>query len=147
MPTPANVCQRVLEFRADFFGCLQYSGIVSLLLADFAAARPMLERLAAVKNPSAGAQGRDLAEALAGHTDRHDLARRMAALPFNSSVDATSGNALEDQMVAAVLVMLGERALALDYMERMVGNLGNTMEWAVMLPVMDRSAASRASSH
>jgi TolB-like protein/tetratricopeptide (TPR) repeat protein len=130
-------CERVLEFAPTFSGCLQYSGIAALLLGDFAAARPMLERLAAVKNPSASSQGRDLAEALAGRADRHELGRRMAALPFNSNVNATSGNALEDQMVAAVLMMLGENALALDFMERMAGNLGNTMDWAVMLPVMD----------
>lgn len=40
-------------------------------------------------------------------------------------------------MVAAALMLLGERALALDYMERIASNFGNSMDWAVMLPLMD----------
>ena len=130
-------CQRVLAFAPTFAGCLQNSSLAAMLLGDLAAARSMVERLAEVRNPSAGAQGRELTEALAGRTDRHDLARRMAALSYNSNIDPSSGNALEDQVIAAALMMLGEHQLALDYMERMVGNLGNNMDIAIMLPVMD----------
>jgi adenylate cyclase len=130
-------CQRVLAFAPTFAGCLQNSGLAALLLGDLAAARSLLERLAEVRNPSARAQGRDLTEALAGRTDRHALARRMAAFSYNSNIDSTSGNALEDQVVAAALMMLGKHQLALDYMERMAGHLGNNMDLAIMLPVMD----------
>lgn len=72
-----------------------------------------------------------------GRSDRHALAMRMAALPFNSIVDPASGNGLEDQIVALVLMMLDEPGLALDFIERNAQNLGNTMDWAVMLPQMD----------
>jgi hypothetical protein len=62
---------------------------------------------------------------------------QMAALPFNSNLIEGSANVLEDQIVAAVLMMLDEHGLALDYMERNADNLGTTMNWAVMLPIMD----------
>jgi hypothetical protein len=101
------------------------------------AARPVLQRLAKSSNPSALGEMHGLVDALEGRGDKHMLAQRMAALPFNSLLDQTSGNALEDHMVAATLVLLGEKALALDYMERNARELGNSMDWAGMLPVMD----------
>jgi hypothetical protein len=52
-------------------------------------------------------------------------------------LDPGSGNALDDTMVAAVIVMLGEGGVALDYMERNARNLGNFMDWTVMLPQVD----------
>ncbi len=130
-------CLRLLLIAPTFPGCLKYAGMVDLMLGDYAAAKPLLERLAASQNPSAGGQAQELIAALGGHADRHALAIKMAKLPLNSGVDANSGNALEDQMVAAALMMLGEHELTLDYMERVAGNLGNTMDWAVMLPMMD----------
>jgi hypothetical protein len=104
---------------------------------DWSVAQTMLQRFVAASNPSAGDQPREVVEALKGDTDKHVLARKLAALPFNSTVDPASGNAFEDQIVALVLVLLDEHALALDYIERDAGNLGNTIDWAVMLPQMD----------
>ena len=130
-------CLRLLETTPTSQGCLQYAGFADLVLGDYEAARPLLMHLAEVQNPSARDQASALIDALQGRADRHALAEKMARLAFNSMVDPDSGNALEDQMVAAVLVMLGEGGLALDYMERDAGKLGNNMDWAVMLPQMD----------
>lgn len=130
-------CEKVLTFAPQFIACLQYIGVLDLMAKDWSSAQAMLERLAAVNNPSARGQARELADAMSGRADRHALAQRMAALPFNSGVDPTSGNALEDQAVALVLMLLHEYALALDYIERDTGNLGTTMDWAITLPQMD----------
>src|SRR5437660_6753190 len=69
-------CEPVLEFAPNYVGCLDNTSRAELLLGDFDAARRTLERLAAADNPSAGGQGRELAEALAGRSDRHALALR-----------------------------------------------------------------------
>lgn len=97
----------------------------------------MLQRLAESLDPGAQAQGAELVNALAKGKDAHALAVRMAALPFNSYLDKASGNALEDQTVALVLMLLDEHALALNYIEHNVDNLGSTMDWAVALPQMN----------
>ena len=130
-------CEVVLDFAPQFVACLQYVGVLDLMAKDWDGALSVLQRLAAAVNPSAHAQGAELVDALSGRTDAHMLAVRMAALPFNSNVDKVSGNALEDHTVALVLMLLDEHALALDYIERNAGNLGTTMDWAIMLPQMD----------
>ena len=68
---------------------------------------------------------------------KHRNVIRVAGLPFSGWLGPASGNVLDGQMVADALMMLGEHALALDYMEPIAGNLGNNMEWAVMLPQME----------
>lgn len=59
------------------------------------------------------------------------------ALSHNSKFDPASGNALEGYDMPSVLMLLGERELALAYIEHLAGNLGGTVDWAVMLPAMD----------
>jgi len=130
-------CEKVLTFAPRFTACLQYIGVLDLMAKDWTGALSMLQRLTAAANPSADGQGRDLVDALSGRKDKRALAVRMAGLTFNSNVEKGSGNALEDQVVALVLMMLDEHALALDYIERNAGNLGSTMDWAAMLPQMD----------
>ncbi len=130
-------CEQVLTFAPRHIACLQFVGVIDLMDRDWSAAQTMLQRFVAASNPSAGDQPREIVEALKDDTDKHVLARKLAALPFNSTVDPASGNAFEDQIVALVLVLLDEHALALDYIERNAGNLGSTMDWAVMLPQMD----------
>ena len=65
------------------------------------------------------------------------LAQRYAALPINSKLDLASKNLFEGFDMPAVLMLLGERELALANLERLVGNLGGTAEWAVVLPALD----------
>ena len=131
------LCMRILVFAPEYVGCMDDIAMADLQLRDYAGARSMLERLAATLNPSAAAMGRELTDALAGHGDRHALAVRYAALPPNSNLDPASGNVLEDYDLAAVIVMLSERELALDYLERVAGEGGGYADWAIMLPAMD----------
>ncbi len=56
---------------------------------------------------------------------------------MTSKFDPASGNSLEGYDMPLVLVLLGENALALDYVERLAGELGGTADWAVMLPALD----------
>ena len=131
------ICQRTLDYAPDHPACLQYVAMVDLMSGEFDAVKALLQHMAAVQNPSASGQAQAIVDALAGRADRHALAQKLAALPFNSSVIANSGNSLEDHIIAALLVMLNEPKLALDYIERSAGNLGTTMTWAIMLPQMD----------
>ena len=131
------LCMRVLAFAPTYIGCMDDIAMADLQLHDYAAARAMLDRLAAATNPGAAAQGRELTDALAGHGDRHALAIRYAALPIHSNLDQASGNALQDYDLVAVMVLLGEPELALSYLERNTGATGGVADWAIMLPVMD----------
>ncbi len=130
-------CEQVLAFAPKFIACLQHVGVIDLMDRDWSTAQAMLQRFVTASNPSAGDQPREIVEAMKGDAEKHVLARKLAALPFNSTVDPASGNAFEDHVVALLLMLLDERALALDYIERDAGSLGNTMDWAVMLPQMD----------
>jgi adenylate cyclase len=130
-------CVPVLEYAPNYVGCLDNISRADLLLGDFEAARQTLERLAAADNPSANGQGRELMEALAGRGDRHALALRYSALPTNSALDPTSGNAFSGYEIPVVLMLLGERELTISYLERLAGQLGSHADWAVMMPIMD----------
>ena len=132
-----TVCMRVLAFAPTYVGCMDDIAMADLQLHDYANARAMLERLAAVLNPGAAAQGRELTDALAGHGDRRALALRYAVLPAKSRLNPASGNALEDYDLAAVIVLLGERELALTYLEHIAAVGSGNADWAVMFPAMD----------
>jgi len=131
------VCMRTLEFSSTYPYCLDDIGMADLQLRDFDGAQSALARLAAATNPSAEGQGRELVAALTGHADRQALSIRYAALPFNSANDPASGNVLQGYDIAAVLVLLGERELALGYLERLAGEVGGLADWAVMLPALN----------
>ena len=131
------LCMRILAFAPEYVGCMDDIAMAELQLRDYAGARTMLERLAAVSNPGAAAQGRELTDALAGHGDRHALALRYAALLPNSQLDPASGNVLRDYELVAVIVLLGERELALSYLEHMAAGTANSADWAIMLPAVD----------
>jgi TolB-like protein/Tfp pilus assembly protein PilF len=129
-------CLRALEIDPAYVGCLEDVAIIDLQSGNFESARSMLERLAAGEK-IAGTQGGDLIEALAGRGDKRALARRYAALPFDSYLDPSSGNMFIGYDMPAVLMLLGEPGLALDYTERLAGEAGGTADWTVMLPAMD----------
>ena len=131
------VCQRALERPPAFFACLEISAMAELQLGDLDAARSMLERLAAIINPSASAQGRALADTLAGRGDRQALARFYATLPINSRLDATSGNAFVDGDIPEILILLGEQELALRFIERLAAQADSGADYTVMMPAMD----------
>ena len=130
-------CENVLETAPDLAACLELVAFVDLERGDYAAARPAFDRFEAAWNPSASGQGRELIDALTGHGDRHALAVRYSRLAVSSSMDRTSGNALIPWDIPVVLVLLGERGLALGYLERFAVESGDNARRAVMLPSMD----------
>jgi len=119
------------------YGCIEYSALARLFVNDVAGARPYLEALPAVENPSARANVEALLAALEGRGDKHAVAVAMAAQPMGSNVQPGSGNAFEDQVIAALLVLLGENELAIDYMDRISRVPGSSTDWAIRFPVMD----------
>jgi hypothetical protein len=104
---------------------------------DLEAAQPLLERFVSAENPSAGAQATELLDALTGRRDPHAFARQLADFPINSNLDRASGNAFPGDLVLAILVLLGERELALDYLERLAEEPAGFADWAIPWPMMD----------
>ncbi|TJY59392.1 hypothetical protein E4T66_13430 [Sinimarinibacterium sp. CAU 1509] len=130
-------CQALLDIIPDHPSCLQYVALGNLLLGEYGAADATLAQLAATFKPAGTGGAHELVEALAGRADRRTVAERMAALPPSSNLSADSANLMEDHVIAAILMMLGEPELALSYTERLASVPGNVMDWAVMLPMMD----------
>ena len=131
------VCMRSLAVAAGNPYCLEDVAMIDLQLHDLEAARNALERFTTAINPGAARQGRELVAAIEGGVGRPALARHYAALPLRSDNDPAAGNALMSQDVSAVLVLLGENGLALDYLERLTGLGTDDASWAVMLPALD----------
>ena len=131
------VCERSLVTAPTYPICLEDMALDELLLGQYEQARNTFERLSELHSPGAQTQGDELVAALTGHTDRHALAVRYAALPAESENDPSSGNALEGYQLAAVLVLLGERSLVLDYLDRLADDPGGYADWAVVLPALD----------
>jgi TolB-like protein len=119
------------------YGCLEYSALARLFAGDVAGARPYLRALPAAVNPSARASIEALIAALEGRGDKHAVAVAMAAQPMGSNVQPGSGNAFEDQVLAALLVVLGENELAIDYMDRVSRVPGSSTDWAIRFPALD----------
>jgi adenylate cyclase len=130
-------CEKVLLYAPEHSGCLQYIGLAWLMEGNIDAARPYLQKMAKLQDPSAQREVDDLLAALSGKGNGHALAVRMAALPYGSNVAANSGNVFEDQVVAVLLVMLHEPELAMDYMARIAAVPGASIDWAIRLPQMD----------
>jgi len=127
----------VCRTKLPGYGCLEYSALARLFEGDAAGARPFLEALPAAVNPSARANVEALAAALEGHGDGHAVAVALAAQPMGSNVTPGSGNAFEDQVIAALLVLLREDTLAIDYMDRVSRIPGSSTDWAIRFPAMD----------
>ncbi len=130
-------CMTALQLDPSFGACWEDVGLAALQVGDFEAARSALQKQAALDNPSGADQARELVEALAGSGDRRALALRMAAHAWNSKFEPGSGNALEGANIPAVLMLLGEHELALEYVERLAGEPGGIADWAIMLPALD----------
>ena len=131
------LCRKLLVTRPNFLACLQYVALTEHIAGNHDEALAFRESVSALQNPGNEANDRELVAALAGRGDKQAVARRLAALPFNSLVIAGSGNAMEDHVVAAEIILLGEPGLALDYLDRMSRHLGNTVDWGITMPTMD----------
>jgi TolB-like protein/Tfp pilus assembly protein PilF len=130
-------CDRVLRFAPDYVACEVTNGFVALLQGDRPAARRLLLHAAKVDSPGAAPMIEALVDAMDGRGDRRALARRLAAYPSRSWIDPASGTIFGSYETPALLVMLGERALALDYLERNAAEAGNTVEWPLMMAALD----------
>ena len=130
-------CLQLLTFAPDYGVCHGEIAMNELAIGNFPGARAAIEKQAEIDNPNASGKGTELIDALNGHSDKRALAQRYAALPINSKLDLASKNLFEGFDMPAVLMLLGERELALANLERLVGNLGGTAEWAVVLPALD----------
>jgi TolB-like protein/Tfp pilus assembly protein PilF len=130
-------CGKALEVDPAYAACMEDIGIAELLLGNFDAGGAMFDREAALLNPSASTQGRELAAALGGRADRRALASRYAALEAESWLKQGSGNTLTDYDIAVVLMLLGDHGLVLDYLERLAGEDNGLADWAAQVPVMD----------
>ena len=130
-------CEKALELDPAYTACLEDVGMAELMLGHFDAAAAMFEREAAALNPSASAQGRELAEALSGRSDKRALARRYLAFEPDSAVKPGTGNTLTSYDIAVVIMLLGEHGLTQDYLDRLASQDGGLAEWAVPVPIMD----------
>jgi adenylate cyclase len=129
-------CDRALRFAPDYDGCHAQNGFDALLQGDLEAAGRHLRRSSELYESGAGPLLAALLEALAGRGDRRAVAERLAAFPTLSYVDRGSGSLFSYYETPAVLVMLGEPALALDYLERHSA-AEPAAEWPLMVPALD----------
>ena len=130
-------CEKALEVDPAYTACMEDIGMAELLLGNFDAAGGMFEREAALLNPSASTQGRELAAALSGRADRHALASRYATFDIDSALKQGTGNTLTSYDIALVIMLLGEHGLTLDYLERLAGEDHGLADWAAQIPIMD----------
>ena len=130
-------CEKALEVDPAYTACMEDIGMAELLLGNFEAAGGMFEREAALLNPSASTQGRELAAALSGRADRHALASRYATFDIDSALKQGTGNTLTSYDIAVVIMLLGEHGLTLDYLERLAGEDHGLADWAAQIPIMD----------
>jgi TolB-like protein/Tfp pilus assembly protein PilF len=130
-------CDRVLRFAPDYSGCELQSGFAALLQGDRESARRHMLQVAKIDSTSAVPLVELLFDALEGRGDRRGLARRLAAYPSRSWLDPRSGTIFGPYETPALLVLLGEPAIALDYLERDATEVGNTVEWPLMMAALD----------
>ena len=65
------------------------------------------------------------------------VAARLAALPYDGSLDPANVTRLEDYQIPGTLVLLGENQLALDFLEKIAGDIGGNITWVVAHPAVD----------
>ncbi len=132
-------CMPTLDYAPDAILCTSVIGLSYLILGDRERARPFYDRWAASVGAGTDRQVADLFDALEGRADRKAFARRLQALPLRSWRDPTSGNLLSDLDVPVLLVLLDERGLALDYVERAshAPSAAIDLSWGLLMPSLD----------
>jgi tetratricopeptide (TPR) repeat protein len=131
------VCQRILEFAADFAPCHIDVGISDLMLGRPEEARHSFVRAAELVNPSAIPLANQLVDALSGRGDKHALALRLANFSPRSSLEQGSGNVFDQQDLLPLIVALGEPEVALDYIERHVDEPYGILDWGMVRAALD----------
>jgi len=130
-------CTQALAFAPDYGPCLSDMAFSDMQSGDLAGARMLFAKLAAVAKPGAGSLDREILEALASHGDRHAVATRLAALPSDGNLDPASVTRLEDYQIPGTLILLGENQLALDFFEKIAGEIGGNIAWVAAHPAVD----------
>jgi TolB-like protein/cytochrome c-type biogenesis protein CcmH/NrfG len=131
-------CMPTLEYAPDAILCTSLIGLSYLIMGDRERARPFYDRWAAAWGGGTERQVAELFEVLEGRGDRASFARRLVAFPERSWRDPASGNLFSDLDVPILLLMLGEPALALDYVDR--GSREGAwidLSWGVLMPSLD----------
>jgi TolB-like protein/lipopolysaccharide biosynthesis regulator YciM len=129
-------CMPTLEYAPDSTLCAPVIGLAYLLQGDVARGRSFYARAAKSWGGGADRQIAELFDALEGRGDRRAFARRLAATPPRSWLDPASGYFLGDVEIPALLVLLGEPELAMDFVERIAANPVD-LQWGLLMPVLD----------
>jgi adenylate cyclase len=131
-------CDRVLAFAPDYYDGQEFAGVVALVQGDYEPARGYLRRAAELHGSVEAAKFADtVVDALQGHGDRRAVARRLAASDYRRAVTPGSDSVFAANTMALLIVMLGEPALALDYLERTTNEVGFVNDWALVYPALD----------
>ena len=131
------VCAPTLEFAPDSRLCISVMAVSALLLDDKVRARPYFDRWARNHGPGSERQVIALFDALEGKADPKAFARTIAAFRPRSFRDPNSGNMFGDSDVPVLLMLLDERELALDYIDRNSKDEFVDLNWSVLMPVFD----------
>ncbi len=131
-------CAATLERAPGFIPCLANTALAHLVDGNRDLARQFYGRLALTSSAPAGRQVSALFDALAGHGDRHALARKVAATPDRSWNDPRSGNVLSNTDIPAILLALDEKELALRYIAAQADMVGSVnLVWGLLMPALD----------
>ena len=130
-------CQQALDFAPDYSACLGDIAMAELSMGQFDEARATLRKQAEIENPGAVSQADELFNALRSKSGKRDYAQKLASLGLNSKFDPASKNLFENYDMPSVLILLGEKEITLDYLERLSEIKGNYADWAIMMPALD----------
>ncbi len=128
-------CEPTLEYAPESILCVSSMGPAHLLDGKPDLARPYYEQWAKNWGTGTDRQVEALFDTLAGQGDHQAFARKLAATPDRSWNDPRSGNLFSDWDIPTLLVLLGEKELALQYIH--VASGSTNLAWSMLLPLMD----------
>ena len=130
-------CMPTLEYAPKSILCTSEIGLSYLIMGDRKSARPFYDRWAASWGGGTDRQVTELFDVLEGRGDRKAFVRRLLAFPLRSWRDPGSGNMFSGIDVPVLLMLLGEPAHALDYVDRGSREVPLDMVWSVLMPSLD----------
>jgi len=130
-----KACKPSLEYAPDSMLCVPPIGLAHLLDGRRDLARSYYERWAANWGVGTDRQVAELLAALEGRGDRRAFATQLSAWPSRSELDPNSGNLFSSFDTPALLVLLDERELAIQYLSQ--PDAVSYMIWGMLLPVHD----------
>jgi TolB-like protein/Tfp pilus assembly protein PilF len=130
-------CAPVLEYAPRSLVCPQNMGLSYLALGRRDEARRSFERWAELEGGGKQGEVERLFAALDGRGDRKAFAQRLAATPYKAYYDLQSGYLFTDYEIPTLLVLLGERELAIRYMVATGTEKGANFYVVMLGPLMD----------